>query len=161
MWLRSLCETPTGFGIIDDNITIVDIKKSVKVGEANQAELIKRLINHLNKYNGNKHQAFKLPKTAAFDYIMCGDKDVKCQVEVKVRSKYYKETIIPVYKEMVALIDWRHHHIKSYCLIYFQDRDKLYLYDMMSPPVKRDYITRKDRNQTAEHSFYAEKVLIA
>ena len=147
--------------IRDSNITIVDIKKSVKVGEANQAELIKRLINHLNKYNGNKHQAFKLPKTAAFDYIMCGDKDVKCQVEVKVRSKYYKETIIPVYKEMVALIDWRHHHIKSYCLIYFQDRDKLYLYDMMSPPVKRDYITRKDRNQTAEHSFYAEKVLIA
>jgi len=161
MWLRSLCETPTGFGIIDDNITIVDIKKSVKVGEANQAELIKRLINHLNKYNGNKHQAFKLPKTAAFDYIMCGDKDVKCQVEVKVRSKYYKETIIPVYKEMVALIDWRHHHIKSYCLIYFQDRDKLYLYDMMSPPVKRENVTRKDRNQTAEHSFYAEKVLIA
>jgi|TARA_Y100000310_G_scaffold327128_1_gene393020 hypothetical protein len=145
---------------IDRDVAVKNVRKSVRIGKKNQRELIRRYLAFLKKGTGHTHRAVVMPDKSSFDYIIVHKNKALYQLEVKIRSKYYEETIIPTQKEMVALFDLSHHHLKTYLLAYYIDIDKTYLYDITTPPADRKDMTRKDRNISNLHSFYGTKTQI-
>ena len=133
---------------LDAAIAAVDIGTSVKTGGANQEVIVQRFLESIEKETGNSYTAILMPEQASFDYLIARNELAAFQLEVKIRSKYYEETIIPTHKEAVALADLMHHRLRTYLLAYYLDTKEMYLYDITSPPVKRDAVTRRDRNIT-------------
>jgi len=142
---------------INRDVAVKNVQESVKIGKSNQQELVRRYLYFLKQDTGQTHQAVLMPSKSSFDYIITRRNRALYQLEVKIRSKYYKETIIPTHKEMVALFDLSYHGLKTYLLAYYIDREKMYLYDITAPPEDRKNMTRRDRNVSKRHSFYSKK----
>tara|TARA_Y100000590_G_C15741517_1_gene1020433 strand:- start:3130 stop:3573 length:444 start_codon:yes stop_codon:yes gene_type:complete len=143
------------------NVAIADIRKSVKVGESQEKMVVDKYIAYLEEsYPNHTYKAIPFPPLASLDYLILADDNIFCYLEIKVRTKYFDDTIVPMTKELVALFDFNYHKIPTWLLIYTMADKSLRLFDMSAPPGKRATVTRKDRNVTSHHSFYGESTTI-
>ena len=143
------------------NVAIADVEESVKVGESKEQEVLNLFLNYLKKnYPKINFTATPFPKLSALDYIIIGDDRIICFLEIKVRTKKFKDTIVPMTKEMVALFDFNYHKISTWLLIFTQEDESLRCFDMSQPSTKRKPITRHDRNVTSYHSFFEKATTI-
>lgn len=135
------------------NVNITDIQESVKVGESCERLILDVWLESLNKnLLVVKHPPFS---QMDFDLINLDDNSFFAQVEVKIREPHYDDTAVEILKENVALNDYVTKKKITYLIVYTKVTKEVRVYDMINrPPLRRDYMTRKDRDVTKKHSFY-------
>jgi len=139
------------------NVAITDVSQSVKVGESQEQAVLDKYITYLEEtYPNHQYKAIPFPPLASLDYLILADDSILCYLEIKVRTKWFQDTIVPMTKELVSLFDFNYHKIPTWLLIYTIIDKSLRMFDMSAPPEKRQPVTRKDRNVTSHHSFYGK-----
>lgn len=143
-----------------DNVNVTDMDRSVEIGEANEKSIISAYVNWLSHKKTGAFKYFKMPHLSSIDYTITKGADVYANVEVKVRSQYFYLTMFPTKKELDALHDYLHKRIRTVYLAYYIDRRLLALYDLIRPPVKREWVERKDRGVSNFYSFFGNPINI-
>ena len=139
------------------NVAITDVSESVKRGESQEQAVLDQYIAYLDEnYPNHQYKAIPFPPLASLDYLILADDNILCYLEIKIRTQWFKDTIVPMTKELVALFDFNYHKIPTWLLIYTIIDKSLRIFDMSAPPEKRQPVTRKDRNVTNLHSFYGK-----
>jgi hypothetical protein len=139
------------------NVAITDVSESVKRGESQEQAVLDQYIAYLDEnYPNHQYKAIPFPPLASLDYLILADDNILCYLEIKIRTQWFKDTIVPMTKELVALFDFNYHKIPTWLLIYTIIDKSLRIFDMSAPPEKRQPVTRKDRNVTNIHSFYGK-----
>lgn len=139
------------------NVAITDVSESVKKGESQEQAVLDQYIAYLDEnYPNHQYKAIPFPPLASLDYLILADDNILCYLEIKIRTQWFKDTIVPMTKELVALFDFNYHKIPTWLLIYTIIDKSLRIFDMSAPPEKRQPVTRKDRNVTNLHSFYGK-----
>lgn len=131
-----------------EQVAIKDLGESVRVGENLEEKILSLLAS---KFNWN---VTRLGQYSDMDSLIQPKDRDPFFLEIKVRSKFYKEAICPIRKWQTACFIKERLKLNSFACFYFQDRpDWAFFYDL-TMPVRCGQVLRKDRQKEDEYAYY-------